>query len=216
MNHSQEILSQVITWSKYANYLEDKKRRENWTELCQRNKEMHIKKYPKLKDEINHVYENFVLTKKVLPSMRSLQFAGDAIERSNSRMFNCSFVAIDDIAAFWEIFFLSLGGTGCGYSVQKHHVEQLPVVQGPTEKHRRFLIGDSVEGWSDAIKVLVKAYFYGKSDPVFDYSTIRQKGLPIKSGGKAPGPDPLRICIDNVRAILNNAIGRKLKPIEVS
>lgn len=105
--------------------------------------------------------------------------------------------------------------TGFGYSVQQHHIEKLPVIIGPSDKTRRFLVGDSIEGWADAIKVLIKAYTTGKSDPIFDYRDIRPKGSKlITAGGKAPGPDPLRICVDQIRAILNNAIGRKLTSLE--
>jgi ribonucleoside-diphosphate reductase alpha chain len=111
--------------------------------------------------------------------------------------------------------FLLLGGTGFGYSVQKHHVDQLPVIKGPTERPRKFLIGDSIEGWADAIKRLIKSYALGMSDPVFDYRDIRAKGaMLVTSGGKAPGPDPLRICINQIRRVLNGAIGRKLTTLE--
>jgi ribonucleoside-diphosphate reductase alpha chain len=148
--------------------------------------------------------------------MRSLQFGGAPIELSNNRMFNCAFSAVDHPAVFSETMFNLLGGSGVGFSVQKRHVAQLPPVVGPTEKQRRFLVGDSIEGWADSIKVLVKAYTLGKSDPVFDFRDIRHKGARlITSGGKAPGPDPLRICLDKLRSVLNDAIGRNLKPIEV-
>ena len=216
MDVSQQILSEITTFNKYAKYVPEIKRRETWQELCERNMVMHIRKYPHLKNEIKEVYKNFVMTKKVLPSMRSMQFAGQPIELANNRMFNCAFVAADHPAAFWETMFLLLGGSGVGYSVQTHHVSQLPLVQGTTDKPRRFLIGDSIEGWADAVKVLVRSYFEGKSDPVFDYRDIRPKGARlITSGGKAPGPDPLRICLDHLRAVLNNAVGRKLYSIEV-
>lgn len=105
--------------------------------------------------------------------------------------------------------------TGFGYSVQHHHIESLPSIIGPSDKQRRFLVGDSIEGWADAIKVLVKAYTNGKSNPVFDYRDIRPKGaMLITAGGKAPGPDPLRICVEQLRGILHNAIGRKLTSLE--
>ena len=128
---------------------------------------------------------------------------------------NCAYLAVDNPAAFWETMFLLLGGSGVGYSVQKQHVAMLPEVKGPSEKKRRFLVGDSIEGWADAIKVTVRAYFEGKSDPELDYRDIRRKGAKlVTSGGKAPGPDPLRICIAHIRAVMNNAIGRNLTTIE--
>ena len=107
---------------------------------------MHIKKYPNLVDEIETLYNDFVLTKKVLPSMRSMQFGGRPIELSNNRMFNCAFTAVDHPAAFWEAMFLLLGGSGVGFSVQFPHVAKLPAVIGPTTRPRRFLVADSIEG----------------------------------------------------------------------
>ena len=134
---------------KYAKHLPALERRETWEEICIRNRDMHIRKYPKLTDEITAVYADFVIPKKVLPSMRSMQFAGKSIEISNNRMYNCCYVPIDNLAAFPETMFLLLGGTGVGYSVQKHHVAKLPEIKIP-KKERRFLVGDSIEGWADA------------------------------------------------------------------
>ena len=215
MDISQKILSDVVIFNKYAKFIPELNRRETWEEICERNIAMHIRKYPMLKDEIKNAYKNFVIPKKVLPSMRSMQFAGLPIELNNSRIFNCSYAPVDHPVVFSEAMHLLLGGTGFGYSVQKHHIEKLPVVVGTADKNRRFLVSDSIEGWAEAIKVLIKAYTQGKSNPDFDYRDIRPKGaMLITAGGKAPGPDPLRICIDHLRAILNNAVGRKLTTIE--
>lgn len=217
---SVEILSKITTYMKYAKFLPELQRRETWEDLVERNKAMHIKKYPFLRDEIEDVYNNFVLTKKVLPSMRSLQFGGKPIEHAPNRIFNCAYLPVDSSDAFPESMFLLLGGTGVGYSVQRHHVEKLPPVVGPLKKSKRFLIGDSIEGWADAVKVLVEAYFYGKPTPLFDFSDIRPKGAAlITSGGKAPGPQPLKDCIHNLTKLFDKALergrGTKLKPIEV-
>jgi len=217
MDISQRILSDVTVYMKYAKYRPDLKRRETWTELVTRNMEMHIKKYPNLKKEIKENYK-FVFDKKVLPSMRSMQFAGKPIEISPNRIYNCAFAPIDDYRVFAEIMFLLLGGTGVGYSVQKHHVEQLPEIRKPNaDKTRRFLIGDSIEGWADAISVLVKAYFFGGSKPVFDFRDIRAKGARlVTSGGKAPGPQPLKECLIKLEGILDSKNDAdKLTPIEV-
>ena len=215
MDISQKILSDTVIWSKYAKYIPELRRRESWEEICKRNMAMHIQKYPQLKDEIIQVYQKYVFTKKVLPSMRSLQFGGRPVELANNRLFNCAYVTVDNPAAFWETIFLLLGGSGCGLGVQTQHINKLPIVQGPAEKTRRYLIGDSIEGWADSVRMLIRAYFEGRSDPVFDFRDIRKKGATlITSGGKAPGPDPLRICLDQIRKVLNDAIGRQLKPIE--
>ena len=218
MELSNKILSDITVYMKYAKYLPKEKRRETWEELVTRNKEMHQKKYPKIKDEIEEVYK-MVYDKKILPSMRSLQFGGKPIEISPNRIYNCAYLPIDHVDAFSETMFLLLGGTGVGFSVQKHHVDALPEIRKPNPKRsRRYLIGDSIEGWADAIKVLVESYFGVKSStPIFDYSDIRQKGaLLVTSGGKAPGPQPLKDCIHNIKKVLDaKTDGDKLSPIEV-
>jgi ribonucleoside-triphosphate reductase len=217
MNISNKILSDITVYMKYAKFIPEFNRRETWKELVTRNKNMHIKRYPDLKDEIENVY-NLVYEKKILPSMRSLQFGGKPIEISPNRVYNCAYLPIDHIDSFSEIMFLLLGGTGVGYSVQRHHVTNLPPVNKPYPKRkRRFLIGDSIEGWADAIKVLMKSYLNGKSSRIeFDYSDIRAKGaLLVTSGGKAPGPQPLKECILKITGILEaKEDGDKLSTLE--
>jgi ribonucleoside-triphosphate reductase len=215
MDLSQKILSDITVYSKYARFNHDKQRRETWDEIIDRNKAMHVAKYPSLANEIGDVYERSVRTKKVLPSMRSLQFAGKAIERNPSRIYNCAYLPIEDTRAFSEIMFLLLGGTGVGYSVQYRHVDKLPVVVGPSRLSRRYIVGDSIEGWADAVRVLVESWFYGKRKVEFDYSEIRPKGTElVVSGGKAPGAEPLRQCLILIERVLESARGRQLKPIE--
>jgi ribonucleoside-diphosphate reductase alpha chain len=217
MELSNEILSDITVHMKYARFRPELQRRETWEELVTRNKEMHIKKYPHLEAEIEETYK-FVYDKKILPSMRSLQFGGKPIEISPNRIYNCAYLPIDDWRAFGEVMFLLLGGTGVGYSVQKHHVDALPEIRKPDAKrNRRFLIGDSIEGWADAIKMLMKSYFHGGASINFDFSDIRQKGaMLVTSGGKAPGPQPLKECLVKIQGILDTKIdNEKLSPIEV-
>ena len=200
MDVTQEILSEITTYMKYAKFVPEKNRRETWHELVTRNKEMHQAKFPQLKNEIEEAYK-LVYDKKVLPSMRSLQFAGKPIELNNARIFNCSFLPLDDWRSFSEIMFLLLSGCGVGYSVQTHHIEQLPEIKVPT-KHKRYLIGDSIEGWADAVRMLCKAYFTGAPLPLFDFRDIRPKGAQlITVGGKAPGPEPLKECLFNLQKV---------------
>jgi ribonucleoside-triphosphate reductase len=216
MHITQKILSDLTVYAKYAKYVPDLKRRESWTELVDRNKAMHLRKFPELAQEIESAYE-MVYDRKILPSMRSMQFAGKPIEISPNRVYNCAYLPVDDYRAFSESMFLLLGGTGVGYSVQKHHVEKLPEIRKPNaKKHRRYLIGDSIEGWADAVKVLVKSYFEGGSTTVFDFSDIRPKGaMLVTSGGKAPGPQPLKECLIKIEGILSSKEdGDKLSPIE--
>jgi ribonucleoside-triphosphate reductase len=131
MDLGRKILSDIAVHTKYAKYNPELNRRESWEELVERNKNMHIEKYPELEEKINYVYENFVLQKKILPSMRSLQFAGKPIDVNPTRIYNCSFVAVDSWEVFHEIMFLLLGGTGVGYSVQNHHIEKMPEIRKP-------------------------------------------------------------------------------------
>tara|TARA_R110001592_G_scaffold317875_1_gene594849 strand:+ start:579 stop:2480 length:1902 start_codon:yes stop_codon:yes gene_type:complete len=217
MELSNKILSDITVYTKYAKYLPNKQRRETWEDLVTRNKEMHIKSYPKLKDEIESVYK-FVSNKKVLPSMRSMQFGGKPIEISPNRIYNCAYLPIDHLDAFSETMFLLLGGTGVGYSVQNHHVEKLPEIRKPNpNRTRRFVIADSIEGWADSIKILMKSYLgTNSSTPRFDFSDIRPKGaMLVTSGGKAPGPQPLKECILKITGVLDNKKdGEKLTTLE--
>lgn len=215
MELSAQILSEVAVHMKYARYIPEKLRRENWDELTTRNMEMHIKKFPHLEDEIRDAYQ-YVYRKEVVPSMRAMQFGGIPIELNNTRSYNCSFMPMDHTDAFSELMFLLLSGTGVGYSVQRHHVEKLPETTKP-RKTRRFLVSDSIEGWSDAVKVLISSYMKGKSLPKFDFRDIRPKGARlITSGGRAPGPAPLKTCLHEIQSILDRKNdGEKLTPLEV-
>jgi ribonucleoside-triphosphate reductase len=219
MQIEQEILSQITVHMKYAKFLPDLGRRETYEEIVDRNKEMHIDKYNVfgIKEEIEHAYE-LVYAKKLLPSMRSMQFAGKPIEINPSRIYNCAYLPVESWEAFHETMFLLLGGTGVGYSVQRHHVDKLPELVKPLpHKTKRYLIGDSIEGWADAIKVLTKSYFFGGPKIRFDYSDIRPKGARlVTSGGKAPGPAPLKECLVKLDNILDaKEIGSKLTTVEV-
>ena len=217
MELSNQILSEITVHMKYARYLPELKRRETWAELVTRNMNMHLKKFPEMELQIRKAYK-MVYDKKVLPSMRSMQFGGKPIEVAPNRIFNCAFMPADDWRCFGEAMFLLLGGTGVGYSVQKHHVEKLPEITRPNmNRTRRFLVNDSIEGWADAVKALVRSYFQGGSHLRFDYTDIRPKGAAlITSGGKAPGPQPLRECLVKLEGMLSQKDnGDKLTPIEV-
>jgi len=216
---NKKILSDLTVHMKYAKFIPELNRRETWEELVTRNKEMHQKRYPELVDQIQLNYQ-YVYEKKVLPSMRALQFSGKPIEISPNRLYNCSYLPIDHVDCFSECMFLLLSGCGVGYSVQKHHVNLLPEITKPFEaRTRRFVIGDSIEGWSDAIKVLIKSYLGSKrsSKVKFDFSDIRPKGAQlVTSGGKAPGPQPLKECLVKIKGLLDEKQdGTKLSTLEV-
>jgi ribonucleoside-diphosphate reductase alpha chain len=214
MNTTQNILSDITTHMKYARFRPELSRRETWDEIVTRNKEMHISKFPHLKEEIDEAYK-LVYDKKVLPSMRSLQFAGKPAEINNARMFNCSFLPVDDFRSFSEAMFLLLSGCGVGFSVQSHHVDKLPEIKIPT-REKRYLVNDSIEGWADAVHMLLKSYLKGGLRPKFDFRDIRQKGEQlVTAGGKAPGPEPLKEVLFQVQKILDRKeAGSKLTPLE--
>ena len=186
---SKDILSDVVVHNKYAKYIGQ--RRETWAEICMRSAEMFAKKYPDLESEIYSAFSTYVMDKKVVPSMRCLQFAGKPIELSPNRLFNCAFMNMNHYRAFPETMFMLLGGSGVGFSVQRRHIEQLPHIQPPLSE-ARYVVQDSITGWADAIKTLIKAYYGMGPKPIFDLSDIRKKGERlVTTGGKAPGPDPL-------------------------
>jgi ribonucleoside-triphosphate reductase len=214
MDLGLQALSEVTIFSKYARYMPELQRRESWEEIVTRYEVMMMKKYPQLKKEILEKAK-YIHDKKVLPSMRALQFAGPALEVNNARGYNCAYLPVDSIYSFSETMFLLLGGSGVGYSVQRHHVEQLPAITVPT-KHRKYLIEDSIIGWADAVKMLMKAFLMGGPLPDFDFRAIRPKGARlITAGGKAPGPEPLKICLAHIQAILERKKdGEKLSSLQ--
>lgn len=214
MDIGLSTLSDITIFGKYAKFVPEANRRETWEEIVTRYEVMMMKKFPNLKKEIMKNAE-FISAKKVLPSMRAMQFAGIALEVNNARGYNCAFLPIDNIQCFAETMFLLLGGSGVGYSVQRHHVEQLPVIHKPT-KQRKYLVQDSIIGWADAVKALFKAYTHGKALPEFDFRDIRPKGARlVTAGGKAPGPEPLKECLFQIQKILDRKEdGTKLSPLE--
>ncbi len=216
MDLASKIASEVTVFSKYAKYQPELSRRETWEEIVARYEDMLVRKYP---TELKAIQEacDAVRRKEILPSMRGLQFAGTPTEKNNSRVYNCAFMQASYRSFFKEVMFLLLGGTGVGYSVQERHVSQLPTIKAP-KKGKRWMVGDSIEGWADAINGLVKAFFEGKNLPRFDYSDVRAKGHRlITAGGKAPGPGPLRICLDKILGLLETKpVGSQLTSVEVS
>lgn len=202
---SKQILSDVITNLKYARYLPSQQRREVWSEVCFRGQEMHTKRWPQLQDEIAEAFR-CMEEKKVLSSMRAAQFAGTAIEVKPNRIYNCAYVPADSIESIGELFYNLLCGSGVGFSVQSRHVSRLPPIYGTTDTEEVYAIEDTIEGWCDAVKHLLAAYMLRRAKPVFDYSRIRAEGSPlVTSGGRAPGPDPLRIALNRIENILQSA-----------
>jgi ribonucleoside-diphosphate reductase alpha chain len=215
-----QALADYIHISKYARWRDDLGRRELYAETVQRVKTMHITKYQHLIDDQEFVDAlvdafEFVKQKKVLPSMRSMQFAGQAALRENERMYNCSFTLIDRPRVFQEIIYLLLCGSGVGFSVQWEHISKLPPI-ARMNKHRVYhhTVEDTIIGWADAVGALIKGAIEGYWVE-FNYSPIRGEGVRLRtSGGRAPGHLPLRDCLEKIREILLAGQGRKLRPIE--
>jgi ribonucleoside-triphosphate reductase len=219
--------------SKYARWIPEKKRRETWSEAADRVKQMMIEVYASaensdsIRKSIEDAYDD-MKKKKILGSQRALQFGGSPVIKHNARIYNCIASYVDRIRFFQECMYLLLCGCGTGFSVQKHHVAKLPNLRQVSAKGRsvKHVIDDSIEGWSDAVGILVSSYFedcdlfteYAGKSVTFDYSKIRPAGAYLKSsGGKAPGPEPLKKALNNIRKVLDNAVksGRnKITPIE--
>lgn len=214
MNKSNRLLSEIVAYRTYSKHLNSHNRRETLEETINRNLSMYLEKYPKLSRDIIKAFKQ-VHDFNVMPSMRSLQFGGEAILKNNVRLFNCSFANITYPRIFAEALFLLLSGTGFGYSVQKHHINQLPSLRVPKEEGI-YIVHDSIEGWAEALNQLTSAYFFGSIRPIFDFSKIRDKGsYLVTTGAKAPGPEPLRQMLIKVESILKLNLGKKLSPLQV-
>lgn len=214
MNTSNKLLSDVTAFRTYSKYLSHLGRRETIEETINRNMHMHLDRFPKLSKDIVKAYQR-VHSLQVMPSMRSLQFGGEAILKNNVRLFNCSFVHMSDPRSFGEVLFLLLSGTGVGYSIQSRHINKLPQIKQPREEGE-FIVHDSIEGWAQALDALIDAYFFQRVRPKFNVSQIRPKGsYLVTTGARAPGPEPLKKMLTDVEAKLKSAIGRKLHEIEV-
>jgi ribonucleoside-triphosphate reductase len=212
-------LSQFIAFLKYAKFLPSKGRRETWEETVWRNAEMHLEKFkgkPDICKEIRRVYRDFVVPMKIVPSARSLQYAGEPMFENPARMYNCCFVMMDNLRAFDEAVFLLMSGCGVGFSVEKHVIDKLPAVIVPTGQ-ATYVIEDTKEGWANAFRELIGAYFGLNAKPSFDFSKIRPAGAPLKlSGGTASGPAALKESLRRVELILSTLkSGDRLSSLQI-
>jgi ribonucleoside-triphosphate reductase len=229
MSALQELQNYTFV-SKYARWLEDKNRRETWKEAVDRVRNMMHTRYDEfgISEDIDWAYD-MMYKKKVLGSQRALQFGGDPILKRHAKIYNCTASYCDRLRFFQECFWLLLCGSGTGFSVQKHHVAKLPSLEHEVAEDQavKYMIDDSIEGWANALGVLLSSYFskpveefkqYKNSHIVFDYSNIRPKGSSLASGvGKAPGYEPLANGLEKIRALLDRCIAegkKKLRPID--
>lgn len=226
---SIKALQDYTYYSKYARYSKNQGRRETWQEACDRVKEMHLSKYPQAGEEIEWAFD-VVKQRRVLGSQRALQFGGEPCLRKNARIYNCTVSFCDRIRFFQECFWLLLCGCGTGFSVQKHHVAKLPEflpcrLEGKELKRKVFRIPDTIEGWADALGVLLATYFphpefaeWEGYEVEFDFSGIRPEGSILASGvGKAPGPQPLMRSLKQIKSLLSVCVHngmKRLRPLD--
>jgi ribonucleoside-triphosphate reductase len=214
---NQDIADYIFA-SKYARYLEDEKRRETWDEAVDRVKDMHVRRFyedldEEAKAEFDWAFE-MIRQKKIVPSMRAMQFGGAAVEAHNARMFNCAVRHMDSIRSFAEVFYLLLCGCGVGIGLTDKYLSRLPdlvTAENKTGIVITYQVEDSIEGWADAIEALLNCYFvntaYTGRKIVFDFSRIRPAGSPLKTGGgKAPGHEGLKQALSRIKTLLDRII----------
>ena len=215
--NKRDLMGETKFLESYSRYLPELKRHETWEEAVERVMQMHKKYYSEkmsneladLMEQVQDAYSN----KLFLGAQRALQFGGDQLLKKHAKMYNCSATYCDRPKMFAESMYLLLCGCGVGFSVQKHHVAKLPTIHSRTEGTKEFTIPDSIEGWSQAMDILIASFMkhpeypeYFKHKIYFDFSEIRPKGALISGGFKAPGPEPLRLCLLKIENLLNTEL----------
>ncbi len=201
----------------YARWIEGEGRRETWPETVQRYMDfMREKLGDKLTESEYKKVHKFILDQKVMPSMRLMQFAGPAARRCNVVAYNCSYIAPEKIEDFAEAMYLSMSGSGVGFSVESQHAQKLPIVKKQSgDKLPTHVVGDSKEGWGDALTAGLKAWWNGQ-DIDFDFSQVRPYGARLKTmGGKSSGPEPLRELLQFAREKILSRQGKRLRNVDV-
>ena len=200
--------------SRYARWLDDKGRRENWGETVARYMDNLVKPVTGM-DSLIHAIEQAILSTEVTPSMRALMSAGKAFDRDNTAGYNCSFLPIDDVKSFDEAMFILLCGTGVGFSVERKVISKLPEVPDEMfESETTVFVKDSKEGWAKSFRQII-ALLYSGEVPKWDVSKVRPAGAKLKTfGGRASGPEPLVELFEFVICVFKRASGRKLSSIE--
>ncbi len=210
-------LGEFVYTRTYARWIPEENRRETWIETVDRYMSfMKENLGKKLKDKEYEELREAILKQEVMPSMRLMQFAGPAARRCNVVAYNCSYIAPTKLTDFAEIMYLSMSGTGVGFSVESDTVQKLPQIKRQTgEKLPTHVVADSKEGWCDALTAGLKAWYSGK-DIDFDYSKLRPAGARLKTmGGKSSGPDPLRSLMQFARERILSRQGKRLRNIDV-
>lgn len=210
-------LGEFVYLRTYARWIESEGRRETWIETVDRYLSfMRENLGDALSEEEYAEVREAILTQEIMPSMRLMQFAGDAARKCNTCAYNCTFIAPAALTDFAEIMYLSMQGCGVGFSVESEYVEQLPQIK---KQHGKMLpmhvVGDSKEGWCDALTAGLTAWYEG-ADVSFDFSQVRPAGARLKTmGGKASGPEPLKALLSFAREKILKRAGRRLRPVDV-
>ena len=227
---TRNLMSQTKFYEAYSRFDDEKARYETWEESVTRVMNMHRDYYKdKMSEELSQLIdeaESLYKLKYSLGAQRALQFGGEQLRKHQMRMYNCTSTYADRPRFFSELFYVLLCGAGAGFSVQKHHIEQLPNIQERRKQAKGWVVEDSVEGWADALGALMSSYFVGGGQfpemegrkIYFDLNNVRPKGAMISGGFKAPGPEPLRRALDKIEHLLQTIVlsGRDtIKPIEV-
>ena len=219
-NYFPTSYQEFIHLSRYSRWLPDKERRETWDETVARYFDFfteHLKDLHKFKltKELRDELEEAVLSLKIMPSMRCMMTAGEALKRENIAGYNCSYIAIDRVQSFDEVLYVLMNGTGVGFSVERQYVSQLPVIaEDFNPSDTVIVVADSKLGWARAFKELLGMLYIGQI-PRWDISKIRPAGAPLKTfGGRASGPEPLEALFNFSVNIFRNAAGRKLSSVE--
>ena len=212
--------NEYIAKSRYARYLDDQGRREHWPETVDRyfsfmTKHLKNKHNYTLTDELRNELQTAVTNLDVVPSMRSIMTAGDALERQNVAGYNCSYLPIDDPKAFDEAMYILLCGTGVGFSVEQQYVNKLPEIPEKLyDSQTTIYVKDSKEGWAKALRQLI-ALLYSGEVPRWDVSGVRPAGARLKTfGGRASGPGPLVELFTYTVAKFKGSVGRKLSSLD--
>lgn len=210
-------LGEFVYLRSYSKWIPEQGRRETWVETVNRYINfMHKQLGDKLTRKEYLEVREAILKQEIMPSMRLMQFAGEAVERCNVPAYNCSFIAPSQLRDFAEIMYISMQGTGVGFTVESANVQQLPQIAFQSgEKLKTYVVGDSKEGWCNALTLGLETWYAGK-DIDFDFSLIRPAGARLKTmGGKASGPEPLKSLLAFARERIMTRQGRRLRNIDV-
>lgn len=215
-----DTYSSIIHKSRYARFIPEKNRRENWDETVNRYIEFFQKH---LKDNFNYIIDDklktelidYIYNMKVMPSMRALMTAGKALERDNTCAYNCSYIPVDDLKAFDECMHILMCGTGVGFSVERQYINKLPEIPEKLfDSESIILVKDSKEGWAKALRMLL-ALLYSGEIPKWDLSKLRPSGAPLKTfGGRSSGPAPLDDLFKFIVNMFKHCKGRRLTSLE--